>query len=282
MGLPDKPEETSAATLAALWHLASGHRVSARQAELTPLRQLDREAEQQLDGFIARRLAGEPLAHITGRQSFMGLEMLAEPGALIPRVETEILGRALIAKAEEIATPNVPLLAIDVCTGSGNLAVALARRRHDCRVFAADLSEEACALARRNAELLGVTDRVEVRAGDLLAPFDDASFHGKVDLLSCNPPYISTSRMTGMPQEIIGFEPALAFDGGALGIRVIQKLISDAPRFLRPGGWLLFEVGLGQGPAVENRVNKTGFFREVSTVADENGAPRVIVARSVN
>ncbi len=277
--LPDKPEETPAATLAALWHLAAGTRLSAAAAQGASLPSLDAAGRARLTELIEQRLSGIPLAHITGRQTFMGLELLSEPGALIPRRETEILGRALWDKSDELAASTPSLLAVDVCTGSGNLAVALASRHPAARVFAADLSPEACELARRNVQHLNLQDRVQVRVGDLLAPFDSPEFHGRVDLLSCNPPYISTARMAGMPTEIVGHEPALAFDGGALGVRIIQRLISEAPRYVKSGGWLLFEVGLGQGPAVQNRVSKTGKFDVVDTRTDENGEIRVVVAR---
>jgi release factor glutamine methyltransferase len=185
---------------------------------------LDSAGRARLTELIEQRLSGIPLAHITGRQTFMGLELLSEPGALIPRRETEILGRALWDKSDELAASMPSLLAVDVCTGSGNLAVALASRHPAARVFAADLSPEACELARRNVQHLNLQDRVQVRTGDLLAPFDSPEFHGRVDLLSCNPPYISTARMAGMPAEIISHEPSLAFDGGALGVRIIQRL----------------------------------------------------------
>jgi release factor glutamine methyltransferase len=229
--------------------------------------------------LITQRLSGVPLAHLTERQRFMGLELLAGPDALIPRHETEMLAGAAIARATELAKGQSSLLAVDVCTGSGNVALAVAHHVPTARVFAADLSENAVALARRNAELLGLTARVTLAAGDLLAPFDNAEFHGKVDVLSCNPPYISTGKLETMPTEIIGFEPSLAFDGGPLGIRIIQRLITEAPKFLRSGGWLCFEVGLGQGVPVKNRVIKSGHFEDVETVNDSQGDPRAIVAR---
>ena len=277
--LPDKPEETASATLAALAQLAAGRQLSVIAAASEPLPVLDANAQRHLGSLITQRLSGVPLAHLTERQRFMGLELLAGPEALIPRHETELLAGAAIAKATELAKGQPTLLAVDVCTGSGNVALAVAHHVPTARVFAADLSESAVALARRNAELLGLTPRVTLAAGDLLAPFDNAEFHGKVDVLSCNPPYISTGKLETMPTEIIGFEPSLAFDGGPLGIRIIQKLITEAPKFLRSGGWLCFEVGLGQGTPVKNRVIKSGHFEDVETVNDSRGDPRAIVAR---
>jgi release factor glutamine methyltransferase len=277
--LPDKPEETASATLAALAQLAAGRQLSVIAAAREPLPTLDAGAQRHLGSLITQRLSGVPLAHLTERQRFMGLELLAGPEALIPRHETELLAGAAVARGTELAKSQSSLLAVDVCTGSGNVALAIAHHVPQARLFAADLSESAVVLARRNAELLGLTSRVTLAAGDLLAPFDNADFHGKVDLLTCNPPYISTGKLETMPTEIIGFEPSLAFDGGPLGIRIIQKLITEAPRFLRSGGWLCFEVGLGQGTPVKNRVIKTGHFEDVETVNDSQGEPRAIVAR---
>jgi release factor glutamine methyltransferase len=277
--LPDKPEETASATLSALAQLAAGRQLSVVAAAAESLPTLNEAQQRHLGSLITQRLSGVPLAHLTERQRFMGLELLAGPDALIPRHETELLAGAAVARAKDVASRQSSVLAIDVCTGSGNVALAVAHHVPGARVFAADLSESAVALARRNAELLGLTARVTLAAGDLLAPFDNAEFHGKVDVLSCNPPYISTGKLETMPTEIIGFEPSLAFDGGPLGIRIIQRLITEAPRFLRSGGWLCFEVGLGQGNPVRNRVIKSGHFEDVETVNDSQGEPRAIVAR---
>jgi release factor glutamine methyltransferase len=273
--LPDKPEETSDATLRALWHAAAGEPksvVAAASAELPPL---DDGASARLNALVERRIAGVPLAHLTGRQHFAGMEMLAGAGALVPRRETELLARAAIALARGIDAPTI----VDVCTGCGNVALALARHVPDARVSGADLSEDALALARRNAEWLGLADRVEFRCGDLLAPFDDAGFLGRVDVLTCNPPYISSAKVGQMAAEIAAHEPRLAFDGGPLGVSILMRLVQEAPQFLKPGGWLAFEVGLGQGPALVRRLKGTAAYREVREIADENGAVRAILVR---
>ena len=107
-----------------------------------------------------------------------------------------------------------------------------------------------------------------LRVGDLIAPFDVDGLRGEVDLLTCNPPYISTGRMAEMPTEIVGHEPALAFDGGPLGVRILSRLIREAPKLLRDGGWLAFEVGLGQGSAVEQRLLRSGDYMHVDRVMD--------------
>ncbi|HJW11293.1 MAG TPA: peptide chain release factor N(5)-glutamine methyltransferase [Albitalea sp.] len=276
--LPDKPEETAAATLRALWHLAAGNALSVEAAQERALPTLAADGERRLEELIAQRVSGIPLAHLTGRQRFMGLELLAGKEALIPRRETELLGRAALAVLQRLAATRERVTVVDVCTGSGNLALALAQHEPKAQVFASDLSEEAVALARRNAEHVGLSSRVELRAGDLLAPFDEPRFHGAVDLLVCNPPYISSQKVPAMASEISEHEPRLAFDGGPLGVRILQRLLREAPRFLASGGWLAFEVGHGQGPAVLKRLQAQGDFAATQTVADAQGEIRAILA----
>lgn len=275
--LPDKPEETPESTLRALWALAMGQPASAETALNLTLRDLGEAELAMLRGYLARWDAGEPLAHITGRQQFMGIELLAGPEALVPRKETEILARAAITKIRDLGSPQ-PII-IDVCTGCGNLPLAYAHAFPEAQVFAADLSEAAVALARNNAEFTGHQSQVEFAAGDLLVPFDAPRWLDQVDVLTCNPPYISSKKVGDMAEEISRHEPAMAFDGGPFGISILQRLLKEAPRFLKAGGWLLFEVGLGQGASMAKVVNRTGAFDTVETHLDEAGEIRVIAAR---
>jgi len=277
--LPDKPEETAASTLAALRHAAAGAPLSAERALAASTPVLDAAAERRLDGLVERRLAGVPLAHLTGRQAFLGLELLAEPAALVPRRETELLGYAAVALAGELAAASpAPILVIDACTGSGNLALAVAAAVPSARVFGGDLSKPAIDLARRNADRLGLAARVSFRDGDLLDPFDAPEFLGALDLLLCNPPYISSAKVAQMDAEIAAHEPHLAFDGGPLGVNVLMRLLQEAPRYVKTGGWLGFEVGLGQGPAMARRL-RAGAYAEVRELVDASGAVRALLAR---
>jgi release factor glutamine methyltransferase len=207
----------------------------------------------------------------------MGLDMLAGPQALIARAETELLAQAAIHLVRGWGTQ--PVRVVDVCTGSGNVALAIAHYVQSSKVFAADVSADALDLARRNALHLGLEGRVEWRCGDLLAPFEGAEFVLGVDVMVCNPPYISSSKVEQMPLEIRGHEPRLAFDGGALGISVLNRLLREAPRFLKAGGWLVVEVGLGQAEAVAKRLRSGGGFEVVESLADADGALRVVRAR---
>jgi release factor glutamine methyltransferase len=277
--LPDKPEETPESTLRALWHAAAGRSVSVRNAASLALPSLTATETARLRELVLQRLAGTPLAYLTGRQHFMGLDLLTGREALIPRMETELLGLGALQALQRLGAANDgEAVVVDVCTGSGNLALALAFHAPKARVYGADISAEAVALARRNAFHLGLQDRVEFREGDLLAPFEEPGFLGRIDLLVCNPPYISSRKVDAMPREIMGYEPRLAFDGGALGIRIVQRLIQEAPRFLRPGGCLAFEIGLGQGPALLKRISADKRYSGLRPIHDEAGAVRAIVA----
>jgi release factor glutamine methyltransferase len=277
LALSDKPEESVRATVAALWLLAAGEAMSVAAAGEARIPALDSAGEQRMQNLLTRRIAGEPLAYITGLQRFMGIELLVSPAAMIPRRETELVANAAVdcLRAMGKADP----LVLDVCTGSGNLACSIAARFPGARVYAADISSEAVALAQRNIQRCGLAGRVEARVGDFLTPFDDPAFLGKVDLLICNPPYISAHKRQAMAAEIASHEPVYAFDGGPLGISLLTRLLREAPRFLRCGGMLAFELGLGQGPAVSQRIARLEALRLVADFKDDGGNIRAIVAR---
>ena len=278
--LPDKPEETPERLLSALWSTACGAPVSADRALPAALPVLDEAGFERLRGLIERKRAGVPLAHLTERQTFLGIDLLAGPEALIPRKETEILGRAALVKIGCMAKKRGPLLVLDVCTGSANLALAYAYYEPLATVYAADLSPEAVELGRRNVKFMGLDKRVEVRIGDLLEPFESSEFVGRCDFLSCNPPYISAAKVKEMHPEISRHEPQAAFNGGVYGVSILMKLLKNAPRFLRPGGWLGFEVGHGQGAGLARQLERNPAFAAVETYSDPAGEIRAILAKS--
>jgi len=276
--LPDKPEETAESTAKALWFAAIGQPCSVALAQSRTLPALDHTSRVRLHGLVAMRLAGIPLAHLTERQSFMGIELLAGPEALIPRKETEIVGRAALAKLHELATSRGKVRVVDVCTGSGNLAVSLAVHQPLCEVWGVDISADAVKLAERNAALHQLSSRVSFRQGDLLEPIRSDGFYGSCDLLVCNPPYISSAKVSDLPAETGSHEPRLAFDGGNFGVTIISRLLKEAPKFLKPASWLCFEVGLGQGPYFARAISKMVEYRTVETFADEQGNVRALAA----
>ena len=277
--LEDKPEETPESTLKALWMRAAGEPLSAEAALERELPQLSADQKEALRAMVEQRFQCVPLPHITGRQRFMGIELISSPAALVPRKETELLGFKACDLIAEVVDARGEALVIDVCTGAGNLPVAYAYHQPKARVYAADLSGDAVALARQNAAFHELEDRVSFFEGDLLAPFENDEFFDKVDVLTCNPPYISSSKVDRLHREISEFEPKMAFDGGAFGIKILERLIKGAPALLRDGGHLLFEVGLGQGEGYMQRIRKKGQFSEVQPLRDGNGDIRALWAR---
>lgn len=276
--LPDKPEETLELTAKALWFAAGRDPRSVARCADRELPTLDEDGIRRLWELLELRAEGKPLAHLTGRQSFAGLEMLSGPEALIPRRETELLARTAITILGETLQDRDTATAIDVCTGSGNVALALAASDRRISVVGADISSDALDLAVRNAEHLGLTSRACFVASNLFDAIDASRLHGQASVVTCNPPYIASSKVAGMAAEISQHEPRLAFDGGAFGLSIISRLLADAPRFLRPGGSLCFEVGSGNGRFVADRVARNAAYVAVNQVNDEKGILRVIVA----
>lgn len=245
--------------------------------------------------LAAARVAGTPLAYLFGHARFMGVELLSEQGALVPRQETEILGRAALELLLEVATRRGSVTAIDMCCGSGNLACALATLVPSARFYASDLTDGCVRLARKNVEHLGLGERVTVVQGDLFAPLSGLSelsqpttdgqpggeggLEGRVDVIVCNPPYISTGRLGKDRAHLLEHEPREAFDGGPYGLSIHQRVIREAPRYLRPGGWLLFEMGLGQEKQLSILFDRSKRYEAVELDRDEAGAPRVVRAR---
>lgn len=277
--LEDKPEETIDTTLKALWFTAAGIPVSAEKVSKMALPDLTDNQIENLHKLIELRLSNVPLAHITKRQNFMGIELLSDKRALIPRKETELLGRKALELSEEIVRSKGKINIIDVCCGSGNLGIAVAHFNPDCIVYATDLSQDAVELTRDNINLLNLNDRVQVKQGDLLSVFETNEFYENVDLIICNPPYILSSKVHKMDTEIASNEPVLAFDGGMLGIKIIQKLISEAPKFLKNEGWLIFEVGAGQGNFIAQLCERSKSYQSIESVSDDSGTVRVILAQ---
>lgn len=227
--------------------------------------------------LVESRLEGVPVAYITGRLSFMGVDMLAGPEAVLPRRETEVLGRAALRALRRLVRARGFARVLDLCTGCGNLALALAHYEPNCWVSGVDISAPAVRLARRNAGYLGLNDRVQFLQGDLFSPFEAREFWGQIDMVVCNPPYVSSHRIETMPFETAGFEPRGAFDGGPFGMDVQERLVREAPRFLKPDSSLFVEVGLGQGEILACSARKSGAYREIQYVRDEKEDIRAVV-----
>ncbi len=221
--------------------------------------------------LIRRRLAGEPLAYLVGEQEFWSLPFTVDPSVLIPRHDTETVVSAVLDRIGDRATP---WRVLDLCTGAGPLAVALARELKAATVVATDVSAAAAALATANAARNGVGDRVEVVVGDLWAPVGDRVF----DVVVSNPPYIATGDLAGLDREVQR-EPRLALDGGADGLGFYRRIVAELPAHLAPGGLIAFEHGFDQDAAVRALLDGHGAFTAAATERDLAKQPRVTWAR---
>jgi len=209
-----------------------------------------------------------------GLARFMGIDLLVAPGALVPREETELLGRTAIAAitAQGTKAPRV----IDMGCGSGNLACSIAMNVPQAHLWACDLTMPCVNITERNVRNLGLSDRVSVHQGDLFAAVDGLGLEGSIDAIVCNPPYISDKRLAGDRAELLSHEPREAFDGGPYGLSVHQRVLRDAPRFLRPGGVLMFEIGIGQSRQVELLYQRARCYDDIRLVTASDGEVRVV------
>lgn len=227
--------------------------------------------------LIRRRAEGEPLQYITGHQEFYGLDFLVTPGVLIPRPETEFLVERVIALAAERATQS-PLI-VDAGTGSGCIAITLTTRLAEARMIATDTSGTALEVARRNAALHSVEDRIEFVEGDLLAPLSGLHLEYAVDIIACNPPYIDEEQTGTLQREVGEWEPHDALFGGVDGLDFYRRLLADAPRFLKPGGHLVVEIGYGQLDALRSLADASA-LELIDVTQDLQGLARTLTFRA--
>jgi release factor glutamine methyltransferase len=216
--------------------------------------------------LIERRAGGEPVQYITGEQEFYGLPFRVTPDVLIPRPETEHLVAKALALAAGFAHPRI----VDVGTGSGVIAVALAHNLAEARITAVDVSEAALEIARGNAERNGVSERILFMQSDLLAAVAGERF----EIVVSNPPYVPTADRDSLSVEVRDHEPALALFAGEDGLDVYRRLIPAAFAALEVGGFLVLEIGYGQSEAVTALLADAGFTR-IEFVPDLQGIPRV-------
>lgn len=222
-----------------------------------------------LRALVERRRAGEPIQYITGEQEFYGLPFLVTRDVLIPRPETEHLVEKVVELAPLFPRPRI----VDVGTGSGAIAIALAHEWPDAAITAIDVSASALELARRNAERIGFADRIRFLEGDLLAPVQAERF----EIVVSNPPYVPTADRDSLSVEVREHEPALALFAGADGLDAYRRLIPGAFAVLEAGGFLVMEIGYGQSEPIAALLAEAG-FTQIEFVPDLQGIPRVAVA----
>ena len=213
-----------------------------------------------------------------GRVAFMGLSMEVAPGALVPRRETEVLAVKAIEIARAMGAPQV----IDMCCGAGNLACAIAHHVPDATVWASDLTDACVELTARNIASCGVSARASVHRGNAFDALRGRGLEGRVDVIVCNPPYISEKRLAEDRAALLELEPKEAFAAGPYGISMHQKVIRDAAAFLRECGVLLMEIGVGQQRQVESLFQRSKAYSGIEAVQDDSGETRVVLGRRSN
>lgn len=220
-------------------------------------------SKDQLEAMLARRLTGEPLAWITGKASFCGLEVAVEPGVYVPRWQSEPLAQ----RAAHLLPPTGT--AVDLCTGSGAIALVMQSTRPDARVVSTEIDPLAAHCARANGLVVYQGDLDESLPGQL---------GGTVDVLVGVLPYVPTNALAYLPRDVQRFEPRSALDGGVGGTELIATVVRRSPRWVRTGGWLLVEIGGDQVPEVTTMLAASGYI-DIETWQDEDGDPRGIGGR---
>ncbi len=228
---------------------------------------------ETMDRAVARLLNDEPLAYVLGEWEFYGLKLKVDKNVLIPRDDTCAVTDLAIRQALFLdANPRI----LDLCTGSGCIGLAIATRVKDSKVTLADLSQDALAVAKQNIVTHKLTNRVScVRADALQAP---PTFMGKFDLIVSNPPYITTREMLELPRSVAAYEPRMALHGGEDGLAFYRSIAKNYTHALKPGGFLCFEFGMGQGDGVCTILKENG-YTILERARDYNDRERAVIAR---
>jgi release factor glutamine methyltransferase len=222
--------------------------------------------------IVARRLQWEPVAYITGRKEFWSLPLEVNSAVLIPRPDTEILVEETLSICRKIDYPEMKI--IDIGTGSGAIAIALAKEMPQAQVVATDISAAALRVARKNALNLGLENKIDFSRSDLFDSVDDF-----FDIIVCNPPYISAGEYEKLPSGVKAFEPREALLAGESGTEFYEKLVYQAGTYFKKNGWLLLEMGATQEKSVRKIIEDSGIYDNIGIRRDYAGLPRVIRAR---
>ena len=240
--------------------------------------QLKEEKKEVFERLIRRRITGEPLQYILGHQEFWSVDFQVDPRVLIPRPETELLVEQSLQILSEISFQRIPSV-LEIGTGSGVVAISLAKEMKDIFLVATDISRDALLVAEENARSAGVLGRIEFVNGNLFDPFRLYREGELFDLILSNPPYVDHSEIQRLSREVRSYEPIIALDGGEGGLEIYQSITSQATFYLKKGGWLLLEVGQGQAQKVAEQIERSGFFLKPQLFPDLSGIERVVKAQ---
>jgi release factor glutamine methyltransferase len=240
--------------------------------------QLKEGEKEALEKMIQRRISGEPLQYILEHQEFWSIDFKVDPRALIPRPETEVLIEQSLPILSLISVKRNPSV-LEIGTGSGAIAIALAKEVKNIFLVATDISRGALALAKENARSAGVEHQIKFINGDLFGPLHSLKGREPFDLILSNPPYITRRKIDTLAREVKDYEPRIALDGGEDGLAFYRHMIPEADFYLREGGWLLLEVALGQSGNVSEMIEEGGHFLKPESIPDLSGIGRVVKAQ---
>ena len=235
---------------------------------------LDAGVRRSFEQSIERRKLREPLQYIIGTQEFWGLPFRVTPDVLIPRPETEFVVEAALTAVSGNSTPVI----VDLCTGSGCIAISLAKELPRARIFATDQSDRAVPVAQENARLNGVANRIRFLEGDLFGPLEELDLLGRIDCIATNPPYVRSGDLSTLQPEVRDFEPAMALFAGPEGTEIAERIIHKTPGYLKSGGSFIMEMGIGQTAALGKIIEDTHKFGPISIMKDLAGIERVIIS----
>lgn len=227
---------------------------------------------QRFRELVKRRVEGCPVAYLVGQKEFFSLVFEVGSAVLIPRPDTE----DLVMECLRLAKPMIEPTILDLGTGSGNIAITLAKQHKTARVTAVDLSPDALTVAQRNAAKHGVAERVRFLHGDLFTP---VAAEDRFDFVVSNPPYIQSGEIPHLERNVRDYEPHLALDGGADGFAVFDRIVRESAGYLKPRGYLIMEIGAPQESGARSRIEAEGGFELGATLKDGSGHPRVLRAR---
>jgi len=242
--------------------------------------QLKEGEKETLERMIQRRISGEPLQYILEHQEFWSIDFKVDPRVSIPRPETELLVEQILLILSGNSLRGIPSV-LEIGTGSGAIAIALAKEVKNIFLVATDISRDALVLAKENAESAGVRHRIEFVNGDLFGPICLSKGREPFDIILSNPPYIVGPEIRSLAKEVRDYEPTIALDGGKDGLEFYRRIISGAPFYLREGGWLLLEMGQGQSEKVAEQIERRGTFLKPQILPDLSGIERVVKAQKI-
>ena len=266
-GLEDPLHETLC-----LLNIVSGGALSNAVTSLFDLKRAN------LSHIAQKRKEGTPLEYIIGSAAFAGIRLYCSHNTLIPTECTRLLVEVALDFIEERQKSERHQTVIEVGTGCGNIAVLLAMYTSGVKLIASDINREAVDIAQRNIDKFNLNDTVSLYCGDLFSPLYGLGYEENVDLTICNPPYIPTTSLKNMAPEIVDYQPRIALDGGPYGIDFYRRLTTDSILMLKPGGVLIFEIGVGQEKLASRILSKNGGYENIGYSKDKDGKIRVISA----